>query len=62
MQEARDALEPNHTNWVNMLAQRLAIVERSAYHLKDSASRVMRSRPGEAVLPDQPPAAPDHLL
>jgi hypothetical protein len=59
LEEKRDSLEPNQTAWVNLLVQRLALVESQAHHLQDGAWQVLRSKPGEAVFPAQPPPAPD---
>ena len=61
LQEAEEGLEPNATEWVNMLAIRLTAVVGPARHLHDGAHSVLRSRPDEAVFDAQPPSAPDAL-
>jgi hypothetical protein len=59
LQEKRDGLEPNATNWVNLISQRMTYVEGPAFHLKDGAWKVLTSRPGEPVFTAEPPPAPD---
>lgn len=44
-----------------MVALQFPLIESTAFHLLDGATRVLRSRPGEAVFTDQPPSAPDTL-
>ena len=61
LEEKRDGLEPNATNWVNLLVQRMPTIEGPAFHLRDGAWNVLNSRPGEAVFDEVSPSAPDHL-
>jgi hypothetical protein len=60
LREAQEHLEPNETNWLNLLCVQLALVNGLSGNLEGGAIKVLHSKPGVAVLPDQPPAAPDH--
>jgi len=57
--EAHDRLEPNHTEWVNLIGQQLLTVDHIFKGLQVGVSRVLRSKPGEAVFTAQPPPSPD---
>ena len=57
--EEREKLDANETHWVNMMFQHLTIISGLASNLHAGANEVLRSKPGIAVLPDQPPPTPD---
>ena len=59
LQENRDGLDPNATQWVNYLHRHMELLEGPGLHLHDDAWKVLTSRPGEPVFTDQPPEAPD---
>jgi hypothetical protein len=59
LREAREQLEPNTTDWVNLIALQLSSVTLPFERLQDGAVRVLNSQPGEAVFDAQPPSSPD---
>jgi hypothetical protein len=59
LREAREQLEPNTTDWVNMMALQLSSVTLPFERLQDGAVKVLNSQPGEAVFDAQPPSSPD---
>ncbi len=59
LREKRDGLEPNETRWVQLIIQWMPLVSGPSSQLEHEAGRVLRSRPGEAVVEDQPPLPPD---
>jgi hypothetical protein len=59
LEEKRDGLEPNATNWVNIIRVRTLALAGIVQSLSKMAEMVLHSRPGEAVFEDQPPPAPD---
>jgi hypothetical protein len=59
LKEAQDGLEANQTRWIELLIARLPFVSGPATLLEGEANRVLRSRPGEAVIDAQRPSAPD---
>jgi hypothetical protein len=61
LQETREHLEPNQTDWVNMIGSQLATVAHLFEALRAGVGEVLDSRPGEAVFSAQPPSSPDSL-
>ena len=59
LREAREQLEPNTTDWVNLIALQLSTITHRFEGLQDGAVNVLDSEPGEAVLDAQPPSSPD---
>jgi hypothetical protein len=59
LREAREQLEPNTTDWVNLIALQLSLVTHPFERLQDGAVKVLNSQPGEAVFDAQPPSSPD---
>jgi hypothetical protein len=59
LREAREQLEPNETDWVNLIGLQLQSVDHIFKGLQFGVRRIMRSEPGEAVFSEQPPSAPD---
>lgn len=60
--EAFEHLEPNHTDWLNLIGFQLGTIQHTFDGLRVAVVRVMESEPGEAVYPDQqPPTAADTL-
>ncbi len=59
LREAGEQLEPNHTDWVNLIGQQLLTVDHIFEGLQVGVSRVLGSKPGEAVFTAQPPTSPD---
>ena len=59
LREARERLEPNTTDWVNLIALQLSWTTNRYEVLQDGAVKVLDSQPGEAVFDTQPPASPD---
>jgi hypothetical protein len=59
LREAREQLEPNTTDWVNLIALQLSSVTLPFERLQDGAVKVLNSQPGEAVFDAQPPSSPD---
>jgi hypothetical protein len=59
VRERREHLEPNTTDWVNLIALQLSSTTHIFEGLQDSAVRILDSQPGEAVFDAQPPSAPD---
>jgi hypothetical protein len=59
LREAREQLEPNTTDWVNLIALQLSAVTLPFERLQDGAVKVLNSQPGEAVFDAQPPSSPD---
>ena len=57
--EAHDRLEPNHTDWVNLIGLQLLTVAPIFNGLQADVSEVLGSGPGEAVFTAQPPPSPD---
>jgi hypothetical protein len=57
LQEKRDGRCPDATRWVELLTTRLPFVSGAATRLEAGGREVLRSRPGEAVFPDQPPSS-----
>ena len=59
LREARDRLEPNDTDWVNLIAFQLLSVDHIFNALQSGVREVLASSPGEAVFSARPPSAPD---
>jgi hypothetical protein len=59
LREAKEQLEPNTTDWVNLIALQLGSVAHIFEGLPAGAVRVMASQPGEAALDALPPSAPE---
>ena len=59
LRETREQLEPNTTDWVNLIALQLSSVTLPFERLQDGAMQVLNSQPGEAVFGAQPPSAPN---
>jgi hypothetical protein len=59
LREAREGVEPNDTDWVNLIGLQLLTVDHVFNGLRVGVARVLDSSPGEAVFPAQPPSAPD---
>lgn len=59
LREAREQLEPNTTDWVNLIALQLSSITHRFEGLQDGAVRVLNSQPGEAVFDAQPPSSPE---
>jgi hypothetical protein len=59
LREAKEQLEPNTTDWVNLIALQLSLTTHRYEGLQDGAVKVLNSHPGEAVFDAQPPASPD---
>ena len=59
LREPREQLEPNTTDWVNLIALQLSAVTLPFERLQDGAVKVLNSQPGEAVFDVQPPSSPD---
>jgi hypothetical protein len=59
LREAREQLEPNETDWVNLIGLQLGTVAHIFEGLQVGVGRVLDSQPGEAVFTEQPPPAPD---
>ena len=59
LQEKQDGLEPNETNWVNLLSVQMLQLHGPIGNLRDGAWNVLNSRPGEAIFTAQPPEPPD---
>jgi hypothetical protein len=59
LRESREQLEPNTTDWVNLIALQLSSVTHPFERLQDGAVKVLNSQPGEAVFDAQPPSSPD---
>ena len=59
LREAREQLEPNTTDWVNLIALQLSWTTHRYEGLQDGAVKVLDSEPGEAVFDTQPPSSPD---
>jgi hypothetical protein len=59
LREAREQLEPNETDWVNMILLQLGSVAHFFEGLQVGASKVLGSEPGGAVFKAQPPKPPD---
>lgn len=59
LREASEQLEPNQTDWVNVIGLQLQSVDHIFKGLQFGVRRIMRSEPGEVVFPEQPPSAPD---
>ena len=57
--EAQEPLEPNETDWVNLVGLQLGAVEHIFKGLRVGVRRVLASEPGDAVFPAQPPEPPD---
>ena len=53
--EKRDELEPNVTEWVNVIAKGTLRLSGPIESLGKMAEMVLRSRPGDAVFADQRP-------
>ena len=61
LREKQERLEPNTTEWVNLLAQRIAYVPGIATTIYEGCQAVLSSWPGEAVFTGgrlPPPNAP----
>lgn len=59
LREAREQLELNTTDWVNLIALELSSITHRFEGLQDGAVKVLNSRPGEAVFDAQPPSSPE---
>jgi hypothetical protein len=59
LHEARERLDPNTTDWVNLIALQLSLITNRFETLQDGAVKVLNSQPGEAVFDAQPPSSPD---
>jgi hypothetical protein len=59
LREAREQLELNTTDWVNLIALELSTITHRFEGLQDGAVRVLNSQPGETVFDVQPPSSPD---
>jgi hypothetical protein len=59
LREASEQLEPNETDWVNLIAFQTGTTAHVFKGLQHGATQVLRSQPGEAVFPGEPPSAPD---
>jgi hypothetical protein len=57
--EAREHLEPNRTDWVNLIGVQLLGVDHIFTGLQLGVRKVLDSRPGEVVFTAEPPSAPD---
>lgn len=61
LREAREQLEPNETDWVNLISFQLLTVQHVFEGLQGGVERVLESSPGEAVFSEQPPSSPESL-
>jgi hypothetical protein len=59
LREAREQLELNTTDWVNLIALQLSSITHRFEGLQDGAVSVLNSEPGEAVFDAQPPSSPE---
>jgi len=59
LREAREHLEPNHTDWVNLIGFQLLTIDHIFTGLQAGAKKVLASDPGEAVFSAQPPTSPE---
>jgi hypothetical protein len=59
LREASEQLEPNQSDWVNLIGLQLQSVDHIFKGLRFGVERIMRSEPGQAVFSEQPPSAPD---
>ena len=59
LREADERLDPNETDWVNLIGLQLLQVDHVFNGLRSGVPAVLSSRPGEAVFEAQPPSAPD---
>ena len=59
LREAREQLELNATDWVNLIALQLSTITHRFEGLQDGAVRVLNSQPGETVFDAEPPSSPD---
>jgi hypothetical protein len=59
LREAGERLEPNQTDWVNLIGFQLGTIAHIFKGLQVGAKRVLGSQPGEAVFDAQPPPPPD---
>jgi hypothetical protein len=59
LMEARESLEPNQADWVNLIGVELRLVAHVFTGLQDGVPQVSAGRPGETVFREQPPSAPE---
>ena len=59
LREVGEQLEPNETDWVNLIGLQLQSVDHIFKGLRVGVGRVLRSTPGEVVFKEQPPSAPN---
>lgn len=61
VEEKAGRLDPNGTQWVNFLSERVTLIQGLMDHLKEDASQVLMSRRGEPVFNERPPSPPSML-
>jgi hypothetical protein len=59
LHEASERLEPNTTDWANLIALQISSITHRFEGLQDGAVKVLNSEPGEAVFDEQPLSSPD---
>jgi hypothetical protein len=59
LQEAREQLEPNQTDWVNVIGWDLGTVDHVFNGLRAGVKEVLGSEPGTPVFGAQPPTFPE---
>ena len=55
LREAEEQLERNQTDWVNLIAVQLTVLDHRFHGLRRGARRVLESEPGKAVFDARPP-------
>lgn len=61
LHEADEHLDPNETDWVNLIVLQLQSVDHVFTSLQAGVKKVLGSEPGEAVFEAQPPSSPESL-
>src|SRR5262249_46877384 len=61
VEEKAGRLDPNATQWVNFLSERVTLIQGLMNHLKEDASQVLMSRRGEPGVNQRAPSPPGML-